>query len=290
MGREKIAVGEAHRRRWLDPRGDKRPAVWAVYPDRLDDSHRVSQLLELEMESLLVVPDVRRRQPPRQIVRIVQCQVDDLKALRAWKTVADLSQQYDPHGRHHIVGRIPHPANLGQSSARHAMVVTGYSGQNEISSPSSGARGAGQRRTVQRPGQPRRDWLREGKVRILCNTAPSGSPIYRTPTAIELAPSEADRALFRLYAVKFNMARPLMLPPEVPADRGGVARGIRRDHERPPISKKRNASVSTSIRSAWRGEVIARLIEQVQATPQDAVDRLQRRWRGPKHGSQESSP
>ena len=77
----KIPVGIALLRRGMSARRDQGAPVLAVDPDRLHDSHRVSQLLELEMESLLVVADVRIGHPRDEIIGTAQCQFDDLKGL-----------------------------------------------------------------------------------------------------------------------------------------------------------------------------------------------------------------
>ena len=120
----------------------------------------------------------------------------------------------------------------------------------------------------------RGDWLREGKVRILLQYGTERlADLPDVPTAIELAPTEADRALFRLYAVKFNMARPLVLPPEVPAERIAALRAAFDATMKDPQYIEEAKRIGLDV-NPLGGEAIARLIEQVQATPQDAVDRL----------------
>src|SRR6185295_13974699 len=93
------------------------------------------------------------------------------------------------------------------------------------------------------------------------------------PTAVELARSEADRALLRFYAVKFSMARPLMAPPDVPAERLAALRDAFDTTMKDPQYLEDARRIGLDV-SPLGGAGIARLIRQVQETPQDVVDRL----------------
>ncbi len=153
-------------------------------------------------------------------------------------------------------------------------VVTGYSGQNEIFLAVERGEVQGNNAGLSNVRVNRGDWLREGKVRILLQYGTERlADLPDVPTAIELAPNEADRALFRLYAVKFNMARPLVLPPEVPAERIAALRAAFDATMKDPRYIEEAKRIGLDV-NPLGGEAIARLIEQVQATPQDAVDRL----------------
>ena len=117
------------------------------------------------------------------------------------------------------------------------------------------------------------DWLRDGKVRILLQYGAERLPaLPDVPTAAELAPAEADRALLRFYAVKFNMARPLFAPPDVPPERLAALRAaFDATMNDPQFGRARRIGLDVS---PLGGEGIAALIRQVQATPQPVVDRL----------------
>src|SRR4029077_16656603 len=118
------------------------------------------------------------------------------------------------------------------------------------------------------------DWLREGKVRILLQFGTERlAELPNVPTAIELAAAEADRALLRFYAVKFNMARPLMTPPDVPAERVAALRAAFDATMTDPQYLDEAKRIGLEV-NPLGGEGIARLIHDVQATPQPVVDRL----------------
>ena len=95
-------------------------------------------------------------------------------------------------------------------------VVTGYIGQNEINLAVERGEVQGNNTGLSNITVNKADWLRDGKVRILLQYGAERLPsLADVPTVVELAKAEADRALLRFYAVKFNMARPLMAPPDV---------------------------------------------------------------------------
>ncbi len=101
-------------------------------------------------------------------------------------------------------------------------------------------------------------------------SAGHGSPHQ---TVIELATTEADRALLRFYAVKFNMARPLVAPPDVPAERVAALRAAFDAAMRDPQHLDEARRIGLEV-NPLDGAGIAKLIRQVQATPQDVVERL----------------
>ena len=153
-------------------------------------------------------------------------------------------------------------------------VVTGYSGQNEIFLAVERGEVQGNNAGLSNVRVNRGDWLRQGKVRILLQYGTERlQELPDVPTAIELAPSEADRALLRAYAVKFKMARPLVLPPDVPVERIEALRAAFDATMKDPQYIEEATRIGLEI-NPLGGAAIARLIEQVQSTPQAAVARL----------------
>jgi tripartite-type tricarboxylate transporter receptor subunit TctC len=166
------------------------------------------------------------------------------------------------------------PTLVNQLLGGKMQVVTGYSGQNEIFLAVERGEVQGNNAGLSNVRVNRGEWLREGKVRVLMQYGTERlQDLPDVPTAMELASTEADRALFRLYAVKFNMARPLVLPPEVPAERVAALRAAFDATMKDPQYIEEAKRIGLDV-NPLGGEAIAKLIEQVQATPQDAVDRL----------------
>jgi tripartite-type tricarboxylate transporter receptor subunit TctC len=152
--------------------------------------------------------------------------------------------------------------------------VTGYIGQNEIFLAVERGEVQGNNTGLSNITVNKADWLRDGKVRILVQYGIERlTDLPNVPTAIELAPEGADRALLRFYAVKFNMARPLVAPPDVPVERVAALRAAFDATMKDPQYLEEARRIGLDV-NPLGGEGIAKLIREVQATPQGVVDRL----------------
>jgi tripartite-type tricarboxylate transporter receptor subunit TctC len=166
------------------------------------------------------------------------------------------------------------PSIVNQVLATRMQVVTGYIGQNEINLAVERGEVQGNNTGLSNITVNKSDWLRDGKVRILLQFgAERLAALPDVPTALELAAAEADRALLRFYAVKFNMARPLFAPPDVPADRLAALRAAFDATMKDPQYLEEARRIGLDV-NPLGGEGIAALIREVQATPQPVVDRL----------------
>ena len=69
------------------------------------------------------------------------------------------------------------------------------------------------------------DWLRDGKIRILAQNATKRHPALRdVPLLLDFARTEEQRQLLELLAAPQDMGRPLLAPPDVPAERRDILR------------------------------------------------------------------
>ncbi len=171
---------------------------------------------------------------------------------------------------------------LNKTAGTRMDIVTGYKGQNslyiamergEIQANSSGLSTL----TVSRP-----HLLKENKVRILLQYGAARHPLIKdVPTALEVVPSEADKDLWRLYTLKYAFARPLTLPPEVPADRVKAIRDAFDATMKDPQYVADAKRIKMDI-SPLSGRAISDLVARIQATPQEKVDRLRQMLLPPK--------
>jgi tripartite-type tricarboxylate transporter receptor subunit TctC len=112
------------------------------------------------------------------------------------------------------------PMLVNQMLGTRMHLVTGYLGQNEINIAAERGEVQGNNTGISNLTVQKADWMRDKKVRILLQYGGERLPALKdVPTVVELAGNEADRTALHFYARKFNMARPLFLPPDVPADR-----------------------------------------------------------------------
>jgi tripartite-type tricarboxylate transporter receptor subunit TctC len=161
-------------------------------------------------------------------------------------------------------------------------VVTGYIGQNEINLAVERGEVEGNNTGLSNITVNKADWLRDGKVRILLQYGAERLPVLPdVPAVAELAGAEEDRALLRFYAVKFNMARPLAAPPEVPPERLAALRAAFDATMKDPRYVEDAKRIGLDV-SPLGGERIEALIRQVQATPEGVVARLRELLAAPK--------
>ncbi len=70
-----------------------------------------------------------------------------------------------------------------------------------------------------RPG-----WIESGKLKVLFNTERKPIPGINAPTIFEFAKTEEQRRILTLFASTSELGRPIVAPPETPADRVAVLR------------------------------------------------------------------
>ena len=95
------------------------------------------------------------------------------------------------------------------------------------------------------------------------------------PTALELAPNDEAREVLRLFLVKYRMARPLALPPDVPADRLKALNAAFDATMKDPAFLAEARQIGLDINPVGGAEM-TRLVADIQASPQATVDRLQK--------------
>jgi tripartite-type tricarboxylate transporter receptor subunit TctC len=106
-----------------------------------------------------------------------------------------------------------------------------------------------------------------------------GTERHRTlpevPTAIELATTDDARKVLGFYGLKYKMARPVIMPPDVPAERvDALRRAFDAAVEEPALieeAKKLGLDID-----AISGEETTRLIRQIDDTPQAVVDQVRK--------------
>ncbi len=167
---------------------------------------------------------------------------------------------------------LPHLANA--LAGTRMQVVTGYQGQNEINIAAERGEVQGNNTGLSNLVVNKSDWLRDNKVRILIQYGTERlAALKDVPTVSELAATDADRAMLRFYALKFNMARPVVLPPEVPADRVAALQSAFEATMKDPayLEEARKIRLDTN----WLGSrELTEQVRLVQQTPQAVVDRL----------------
>lgn len=165
------------------------------------------------------------------------------------------------------------PTLMNRIAGTQMSVVTGYKGVNDIFVAAERGEVHGNTANFSSLlGKP--DWMQANKARILVQFGTERlAELKDVPTAAELAPDEAARKMWQVYATKYKVTYPVMLPPEVPAERVKALQAAfdatMKDAAFIADAKKIGIDVSP-----LGGEAIRKIIRDIDAVPQDVIDRL----------------
>ncbi|HEY4135879.1 MAG TPA: hypothetical protein VGO34_11765 [Alphaproteobacteria bacterium] len=158
-------------------------------------------------------------------------------------------------------------------------IVSGYTGNTEILLAMERGEVAGtadlawsnvKRRTDLRPN-----------LNILMQTGLEKAPDLDVPLALDYVKNEEDREVMELFFVQKTVARPLVAPPNVPADRVAVLRQAFLDMTKDAGFKTEADKLQLDVEPAT-GEDIQKIIAKIAATPQALADRLTKAITAPK--------
>lgn len=165
---------------------------------------------------------------------------------------------------------------MNQTLGTRMEFVTGYQGQSEINLAVERGEVQGNTTGLTNLVVTKADWIRQGRIRMLVQFGGERvAEIKEVPAVVELAASEDDREIWRFFTSKFKMARPLALPPEVPAERVTALQDAFDATMRDPQFLEEAKQIGLQI-DPLGGEAIRQLIAQMQATPEALVERLRR--------------
>jgi hypothetical protein len=119
--------------------------------------------------------------------------------------------------------------------------------------------------------QSRPDWLRDKKVYILMQGALEKDPeLPDVPFALDFVKNESDRKVMQLYFTQKKIARPIIAPPGVPADRLEALRAafaaLTKDQEFLADAAKSKMDVEIIT-----GAAVDKVISLIAATPSDVA-------------------
>jgi tripartite-type tricarboxylate transporter receptor subunit TctC len=166
------------------------------------------------------------------------------------------------------------PLLINQLLGTRMKVVTGYDGQNAINIAVERGEIQGNNTGLSNLVALKSDWVRDRKFRVLLQFgAERHSSLPDVPTAAELTTSEDDRAMLLFYALKFTMARPIVLPPDVPNEQAQILEtafnATMKDNQY--LDEARRLGLDNN----WLGsEEMTKQLQLIQRTPQQVVDRL----------------
>jgi tripartite-type tricarboxylate transporter receptor subunit TctC len=166
------------------------------------------------------------------------------------------------------------PFMLNQLLGTKMEIIPGYQGQNDIFLAIERGEVQGNNTGLTNLLVTKPDWVSSGRVKILVQYGSErAAAIPDVPTALELAPDESTRELIRLFVLKFQMARPIAVPPGIPSERLRALQVAFDATMKDPEFLAEAQKIGLEINPV-SGIEVARLVAEMQTTPQAVVDRL----------------
>jgi len=119
----------------------------------------------------------------------------------------------------------------------------------------------------------RPDWLRDKKVTLLMQGALRKEPeLGNLPSALEFIRNDADRKVLELHFTQKTAARPVIAPPDVPADRVAILRKAfaALAHDPEFLAEAEKGKIEFGF---VPGEEVDKVVALIIATPPDVADR-----------------
>ncbi|MGH6769869.1 MAG: Bug family tripartite tricarboxylate transporter substrate binding protein [Xanthobacteraceae bacterium] len=153
-------------------------------------------------------------------------------------------------------------------------VVTGYRSPSDMALAAGRGEAEAFANTIGGPAGARRPWVESGQMRVLFNFEPDAVAGLGAPSLFEVIKTDEHRKIFTFFASNVLLGRPLLMPPDVPAERvATLRRAFERAMKDPELLKEAKA-MKFEI-TFQDGKKIASLVESIAATPPDVVKRAQ---------------
>jgi tripartite-type tricarboxylate transporter receptor subunit TctC len=168
------------------------------------------------------------------------------------------------------------PSLMNQVLGTRMELVTGYQGSGEayLALERGEVQGHIARFTSVKSSKP--DWIRDQKVRVLALFGGGVVPeLKNVPNVADTTTSKADHDFFQFYDSKFDLAFPIALPPEVPADRVAGLRVAFDETMQDPQYQADAVKAGLGL-NPLSGDQIGKVIQQIENTPEEVVERLRK--------------
>ena len=154
-------------------------------------------------------------------------------------------------------------------------IVTGYRSPGEVVLAVTRGEVGGLVTTVGGPVSARRQWVADGKMRVLFNMEPERVPWLDAPTVFDVTRTQEQRQVLTFFAGNTRLGRPLMAPPEVPAERVAVLRRAFDATMKDAAFLKEAETMGFEV-SPQSGEAITALVAAALATPEEIIRKAER--------------
>jgi tripartite-type tricarboxylate transporter receptor subunit TctC len=118
-------------------------------------------------------------------------------------------------------------------------------------------------------------WIESGKLKVLFNVEEKRIPGLDAPSVFEFAKTDEQRQLLRVFSAVGEIGRPMLVPPNVPADRVRALREAFNKAVNDPEFLEQTRKLNLDI-TLVKGEEIQKIVERTMNTPKDLVAKFER--------------
>jgi tripartite-type tricarboxylate transporter receptor subunit TctC len=154
-------------------------------------------------------------------------------------------------------------------------IVQGYRSPNDVVLAVARGEVGGFVNTVGSAAGARRQWIESGQLRALFNMEPETVEWLGAPSIFEFAKTDEQRQVLTFFAGNTRLGRPLMAPPDVPAERVEVLRRAFDATMKDDAFLKEAENMGFEV-AAQTGEKIAALVAAAVATAPEIVKKAER--------------
>jgi tripartite-type tricarboxylate transporter receptor subunit TctC len=124
------------------------------------------------------------------------------------------------------------------------------------------------------------DWIRDRKITLLLQSGLQNDPeLPGVPNALEFAKTDSDRRVIELFLTQKTVARPIIAPPGVPADRLAILRtalaALGKDHEFLADAERSGLEADPV-----SGEAVDKVVALIASTPPEVAERYAKAFAG----------
>lgn len=153
-------------------------------------------------------------------------------------------------------------------------LVEGYGGSNNVMLALERGEVQGICQTISSIRNTKPGWIEDGRLKVLFNTERQPISGVDAPSVFEFVKTEEQRRILALYTSSVELGRPMVVPPEVPAERLAILRKAfletLADKELQSEAERQGLELGVV-----KGEDLASLIGDLLSTPPDIVAKTQ---------------
>jgi tripartite-type tricarboxylate transporter receptor subunit TctC len=153
-------------------------------------------------------------------------------------------------------------------------IVSGYKAPQDIVLAMQKGEVGGLIDSIGGPNDSRAQWVTSGQMKVLVTMEEDPVDWLNVPTIFKYAKTEEQREILAFFAANLELGRPMLAPPNVPADRIDILRRAYDATMKDPVFLKEAESMGFEV-NPQPGEKIESLVKSTMATPKEAVEKAE---------------